>query len=75
MRRWSDGRAGGECLAEGCAAGRPDPVPGVVFSDQLDPHLAWHEVPAGTRSCALIGHDVDVPPPLSGTCTLKPRLR
>lgn len=63
MRRWSDGCVGSACLPEGCAAGRPDP------------HLACDEVPAGTRSCALIGHGVDVPPPLSGTCTLKPRLR
>ncbi len=75
MRRWSDGWAGGERLPERCAAGRPVPFPRVVFSDPLDPHLAWHEVPSGTRCCALVGHDVDVPPPLSGTCTLKPRLR
>lgn len=63
MRRWSDGWVGGERLPERCAAGRPDP------------HLACDEVPAGTRSCAVIGHGVDVPPPRSGTCTLKPRLR
>ncbi|HZT55885.1 MAG TPA: YbhB/YbcL family Raf kinase inhibitor-like protein, partial [Burkholderiaceae bacterium] len=32
-----------------------------TFSDNLSPHLAWSEVPAGTRSFALICHDFDVP--------------
>ena len=32
-----------------------------TFSDNLNPHLAWSEVPAGTQSFALICHDFDVP--------------
>lgn len=61
MRLWSQAWAGGERIPERCAAGRPDPVSIVAFSDNLNPHLAWDEVPAGTRSFALICHDFDVP--------------
>src|SRR5262249_10945386 len=43
------------------AAGKPDGAGGVTFSDNLNPHLAWSEVPAGTKSFALICHDFDVP--------------
>ena len=32
-----------------------------TFSDNLNPHLEWTEVPAGTQSFALICHDFDVP--------------
>ena len=32
-----------------------------TFSDNVNPHLAWSELPAGTRSLALICHDFDVP--------------
>ena len=32
-----------------------------AFSDNLNPHLAWSELPAGTRSLVLICHDFDVP--------------
>jgi phosphatidylethanolamine-binding protein (PEBP) family uncharacterized protein len=32
-----------------------------TFSDNLNPHLAWSELPAGTKSLALICHDFDVP--------------
>ena len=31
------------------------------FSDNVNPHLAWSELPAGTRSLVLICHDFDVP--------------
>ncbi len=33
----------------------------VAFGPNVSPHLAWSEVPAGTRSFALICHDPDVP--------------
>jgi phosphatidylethanolamine-binding protein (PEBP) family uncharacterized protein len=33
----------------------------VGFSDNLNPHFVWSEVPAGTKSFALICHDFDVP--------------
>jgi Raf kinase inhibitor-like YbhB/YbcL family protein len=43
------------------AAGKPDERATVTFSDNLNPHLAWDDVPSGTRSFALICHDPDVP--------------
>jgi len=38
-----------------------DPKSHVTLSGNRNPHLAWDGVPAGTRSFALICHDVDVP--------------
>jgi Raf kinase inhibitor-like YbhB/YbcL family protein len=43
------------------AAGKPDPKTVVTFSDNVNPHFAWRNVPSGTRSFALICHDPDVP--------------
>ena len=43
------------------AAGQLAEAGGVGFSDNLNPHLAWSELPAGTKSLALICHDFDVP--------------
>ncbi len=51
----------GERIPARFCAGRPDANGGAVFSDNLNPHLAWSDVPAGTRSFALICHDFDVP--------------
>jgi Raf kinase inhibitor-like YbhB/YbcL family protein len=39
----------------------PDPKTHVTLSRNRNPHLAWSELPAGTRSLALICHDYDVP--------------
>ena len=69
MKLWSDSWINGERIpmrfAAGKpvdpAAGKPDGQRGVTFSDNLSPHLAWSEVPAGTKSLALICHDFDVP--------------
>ncbi|MDE2299992.1 MAG: YbhB/YbcL family Raf kinase inhibitor-like protein [Burkholderiales bacterium] len=61
MRLWSDSWINGERIPVRFAAGKPDGRGGVTFSDNLSPHLAWSEVPAGTRSFALICHDFDVP--------------
>ena len=61
MKLWSDSWINGERIPTRYAAGRPDVAEGVTFSDNLSPHLAWSEVPAGTRSFALICHDFDVP--------------
>ncbi|MDE2584752.1 MAG: YbhB/YbcL family Raf kinase inhibitor-like protein, partial [Betaproteobacteria bacterium] len=33
----------------------------VCLGRNLNPHLAWSEVPVGTQSFALICHDLDVP--------------
>ena len=61
MKLWSDSWINGERIPTRFAAGKPDIAAGVAFSDNLSPHLAWSEVPAGTRSFALICHDFDVP--------------
>jgi hypothetical protein len=60
MRLVSDSWIDGERIPARYAAGRIDGA-GVGFSDDLNPHLAWSEVPDGTRSFALICHDFDVP--------------
>ena len=60
MKLWSDSWINGERIPTRFAAGKPD-ANGVTFSDNLSPHLAWSEVPAGTKSFALICHDFDVP--------------
>ena len=39
----------------------PDPAHHVCLGKNLNPALNWSEVPAGTRSFALICHDPDVP--------------
>ncbi|NKI95855.1 YbhB/YbcL family Raf kinase inhibitor-like protein [Rhizobacter sp. SG703] len=61
MKLWSDSWINGDRIPARHAAGRLDGSAGVGFSDNLNPHLAWSEVPAGTQSLALICHDFDVP--------------
>jgi len=61
MKLWSDSWANGDRIGERYAAGKPDGASGVTFSDNLNPHLAWSELPAGTKSLVLICHDFDVP--------------
>lgn len=54
---WPDGGR----IPERHAAGRRDPVHTVGFADDVSPALEWSDLPAGTRSLALICHDPDVP--------------
>lgn len=61
MQLWSQSWTSGEPIPERYAAGRLQPGGGVAFSDNLSPHLAWSDLPPGTRSLALICHDFDVP--------------
>ena len=61
MKLWSDSWINGERIPSRYAAGKPDGQGGATFSDNLNPHLAWSDVPAGTQSFALICHDFDVP--------------
>lgn len=43
------------------AMGRPDPTSRAAFAGNRNPHLAWENVPAGTRSLALWCVDGDAP--------------
>jgi Raf kinase inhibitor-like YbhB/YbcL family protein len=56
-RSWDNG----ERIPERFAAGKLDATAGVTFSDNLNPQLAWTDVPAGAKSLVLICHDFDVP--------------
>jgi phosphatidylethanolamine-binding protein (PEBP) family uncharacterized protein len=61
MKLWSDSWTNGDRIPARFAAGRLDDASGVTFGDNLNPHLAWSEVPADARSMVLICHDFDVP--------------
>ena len=61
MKLWSDSFRDGEPIPVEFAFGRPSPRSNVALSDNRNPHLAWDDVPEGTRSFALIVHDYDVP--------------
>ncbi len=61
MKLWSDSWTNGERIPARFACGRLDEAAGTAFSDNLNPHLAWSDLPAGTRSLVLICHDFDVP--------------
>jgi hypothetical protein len=43
------------------AFGVADPKTHVKLSDNRNPHFAWQDLPAGTKSLALVCHDGDVP--------------
>lgn len=54
--------ANGERIPSRFAAGWRDPASGEIGpSRNLNPHLAWSDLPAGTRSLVLVCHDFDVP--------------
>jgi hypothetical protein len=61
MKIWSDSFALGTRIPERCAFGKTNPSTHVELSDNRNPHLAWADLPAGTRSLAVICHDSDVP--------------
>jgi Raf kinase inhibitor-like YbhB/YbcL family protein len=61
MKLWSDSWINGDRIPARYACGKPDGQGGGTFSDNVNPHLAWSEVPKGTKSFALICHDFDVP--------------
>ena len=61
MKLWSENWADGGRMAERFAAGRLEGASGVGYADNLNPHLAWSEVPAAAKSLVLICHDFDVP--------------
>jgi Raf kinase inhibitor-like YbhB/YbcL family protein len=61
MKLWSDSWTNGDRIPTRYAAGKPDGQGGATFSDNLNPHLAWSDLPAGAKSMVLICHDFDVP--------------
>ncbi len=61
MRLWSNSWTNGDHIPARYAAGQPDGQGGAGFSDNISPHLAWDDLPAGTQSVVLICHDFDVP--------------
>lgn len=44
-----------------CGFGKYNPDTHVELSDNKNPHLAWTDAPAGTKSFAVVCHDSDVP--------------
>lgn len=61
MKLWSNSFLDGEPIPARYAFGKIDPKTQVTLSDNLNPQLAWDEVPPGTQSFVLICHDYDVP--------------
>lgn len=48
-------------IPERNAFGKPDEKNHVALAGNANPHLAWSDVPEGTKSFAVICHDPDVP--------------
>ncbi|MEX5746595.1 YbhB/YbcL family Raf kinase inhibitor-like protein [Massilia sp. X63] len=61
MRIWSDSFTEGGLIPPHCAFAVSDPDSHVRLSSNRSPHLAWDDVPTGTKSLVLICHDPDVP--------------
>lgn len=61
MKLHSDSFVNGAAIPARYAAGRPDGKGSVTFSDNISPHLAWSQAPAGTKSYVIVCHDPDVP--------------
>lgn len=61
MKLISQSWANGDRIPSRYAAGRMSADGSVTFSENLNPHLAWSELPPGTQSLVLICHDFDVP--------------
>ena len=61
MKLWSDSFKDGAAIPGEFAFGLIDPAAHVALSSNRNPHLAWSDAPLGTRSFALICHDMDVP--------------
>ncbi len=61
MKLWSNSFNDGARIPGEYAFAVPDAAHHVKLSANRNPHFAWSGAPAGTRSLALISHDVDVP--------------
>lgn len=61
MKLFSTSITEGEAINARYAFARIAPETHIALSDNLNPHLAWTDVPQDTRSFVLICHDPDVP--------------
>ena len=61
MKLTSTSWVNGDRIPARYAAGRIAAGGGVEFSENVNPHLAWTDLPPGSRSLVLICHDFDVP--------------
>lgn len=61
MKLWSDSFKDGAAIPGEFAFGVIDATTHIALSSNRNPHLAWSEAPVGTRSFALICHDMDAP--------------
>jgi Raf kinase inhibitor-like YbhB/YbcL family protein len=61
MKLWSESFEDGGAIPLRIAFGKAHPTDHVELSDNCNPHLAWSDLPAGTRSLALVCVDPDAP--------------
>ncbi|ASU40648.1 phospholipid-binding protein [Herbaspirillum sp. meg3] len=61
MKLWSDSFQDGAAIPGEFAFAVPDAKSHIALSSNKNPHLAWSDVPAGTKSLVLVVHDPDVP--------------
>ncbi len=61
MKLWSDSLEDGARIDERLSFGKAHPTQHVELAGNRNPHLAWSDLPKGTRSLVLLCHDPDVP--------------
>jgi Raf kinase inhibitor-like YbhB/YbcL family protein len=61
MKFWSNSFQDGAVISGEYAFCVIDPQVHVALSSNKNPHLAWSDLPPGTRALALVCHDPDVP--------------
>ncbi len=61
MKLWSDSFQDGAVIPGEFAFAVSDPKNHVALSSNKNPHLAWSDLPPGTKSLVLVVHDPDVP--------------
>ena len=61
MKLWSDSFQDGAVIPGEFAFAVSDPKNHVALSSNKNPHLAWSDLPPGTKSLVLAVHDPDVP--------------